>query len=108
MSFKTYDSLKIEKILKMIQETWPSKGPFTLERVKNNITIKKDPNFWKDYIEVDRTDGIGFIIVVDEKAVDDIINIVKKHHQTDVIGNSGEGHGSILIDSYFDNGTVAL
>ncbi len=58
---RMYDSTKpfTEKILKMIQETWPVSGPFTIEKVKNNVIIKKDPNFWKDYLEVDKTDGIG-------------------------------------------------
>ena len=58
---RTYDSTKpfTEKILKMIQETWPVSGPFTIEKVKNNVIIKKDPSFWEDYLEVDKTDGIG-------------------------------------------------
>jgi ABC-type oligopeptide transport system substrate-binding subunit len=59
MSFKTYDLAKTEKILKMIQETWPTSGPFTIEKIKNQTIIKKNPNFWKDYLEIDRTDGIG-------------------------------------------------
>jgi phosphoribosylformylglycinamidine cyclo-ligase len=59
MSFSTYDLAKTEKIIKMIQETWPTSGPFLVEKIKNQIVIKKDPIFWKDYLEIDRTDGIG-------------------------------------------------
>jgi len=59
MSFSTYDLVKTEKIIKMIQETWPTSGPFSVEKFKNQIIIKKDPIFWKDYLEIDRTDGIG-------------------------------------------------
>jgi len=59
MSFNTYDIAKTEKIIKMIQETWPISSPFSVEKVKNQTLIKKDPAFWKDYLEIDRTDGIG-------------------------------------------------
>ena len=59
MSFSTYDLAKTEKIIKMIQETWPTSGSFSVEKVKNQVIIKKDPIFWKDYLEIDRTDGIG-------------------------------------------------
>jgi phosphoribosylformylglycinamidine cyclo-ligase len=59
MSFSTYDLAKTEKIIKMIQGTWPTSGPFLVEKFKNQIVIKKDPTFWKDYLEIDRTDGIG-------------------------------------------------
>jgi phosphoribosylformylglycinamidine cyclo-ligase len=59
MSFSTYNLAKTEKIIKMIQETWPTSGPFLVEKIKNQIVIKKDPIFWKDYLEIDRTDGIG-------------------------------------------------
>lgn len=59
MSFNTYDIAKTEKILKMIQETWPISGPFSIEKFKNQIMIKKDPIYWKNYLEIDRTDGIG-------------------------------------------------
>lgn len=59
MSFGTYDTDKTEKIFRMIRETWPTSGPFVIERVKNQTLIRKDPTFWKDYLETDRTDGIG-------------------------------------------------
>jgi len=58
MSFGTYDIGKTEKILKMIEETW-STPKLTVERVGNQLLIKKDPAIWKDCLEVDRTDGIG-------------------------------------------------
>ncbi len=48
-----------EKILRLIQETWPKSGPFRIERVKNQVIIRKNPKNWKDYLEVDKTDGIG-------------------------------------------------
>jgi len=56
-----YNSTKpfTEKILKIIQKTWPKNGPFRIERVKNQVIIRKNPKNWKDYLEVDKTDGIG-------------------------------------------------
>lgn len=59
MSFSTYDIAKTEKVIRMIQETWPTSGPFIVEKIKNQIVIRKDPIFWKNYLEIDRTDGIG-------------------------------------------------
>jgi phosphoribosylformylglycinamidine cyclo-ligase len=52
--------------------------------------------------------GIGFIIVVDEKVANDILNILRKKHNSDIIGHVEKGNGLIKIESEFSNRTILL
>lgn len=56
-----YDPTKPEnlKTLELIKSTHPSEGPIMLERVGRRFSIKKDPEYWKDFEEVTSTDSIG-------------------------------------------------
>jgi len=48
-----------EQTLQLIQDTHPIDGPITLEKVGRRFSIKKDPEYWKNFEEQRASDGIG-------------------------------------------------
>ena len=52
--------------------------------------------------------GIGFILVVNKKVTDDVLDILRKYHNADIIGYVEKGDGLVSLESGFSDETVTL